>query len=61
MTLGGVIMKADWVNFNAGEILAWINNGIRYAIIKKDGRFVDQNGREIKTGNLKEAIEAAME
>lgn len=53
--------KADYINFNAGEILAWINNGIRYAIIKKDGGFVDQNGREIKTGNLKEAIEAAME
>lgn len=62
MTLGGVIMyKADYINFRAGEVLAWFNNGIRYAIVKKNGKFYDQKGREIKTAILKAAIEAAME
>lgn len=52
--------KADWINYKAGEILAWINEGNRYALIKKNGQIVDQNGREIKTTILKAAIEAAM-
>lgn len=53
--------KADWINFRTGEVLAWFNNGIRYAIINRNGKFYDQNGREIdRKIILKAAIEAAM-